>query len=112
MENKIRKIGKRITSLKAIRIYCLDCCCDSWHEVRLCPSVNCSLYPFLLGHNPNYAKKGSHLQETTVQLAGFSITTGKTGNYTSDELDTKELPSMCHFSRKDEFSTNEVIKEL
>lgn len=90
-----------MTPIKAIRIYCLDCCCDSWREVRLCPSVNCSLYPFRLGRNPNYAKKGSLLPVDAVQSGRFSITTGKTGNYTSDELDEKNTIAICHFSRKD-----------
>jgi hypothetical protein len=42
---------KRITPLKAIRKKCLDCMCGSAKEVRLCPSTDCPLYPFRMGHN-------------------------------------------------------------
>lgn len=44
---------KSITSpLKAIRLHCLDCCCGSPVEVRLCPSKECPLYSFRIGNNP------------------------------------------------------------
>lgn len=39
--------------LKAIRAKCLDCMCDQPAEVRLCPCVDCPLYPYRMGHNPN-----------------------------------------------------------
>lgn len=42
-----------LTPMKAIRAKCLDCMCDSAQEVKLCPIVNCPLYEFRLGHNPN-----------------------------------------------------------
>ena len=45
-----------MTPLKAIRLKCLDCCCGSVYEVKLCPSEDCPLYPYRLGHNP--ARKG------------------------------------------------------
>ena len=41
------------TPLKAIRAKCLDCMCNQPMEVRLCPSENCPLYPYRMGHNPN-----------------------------------------------------------
>lgn len=44
------------TPLKAIRAKCLDCCCGSSHEVKLCPSEECNLYPFRFGKNP-FARK-------------------------------------------------------
>ena len=50
--------AKRLTPIKAIRAKCLDCMCGSAHEVRLCPSSTCSLYPYRLGHNPALAGKG------------------------------------------------------
>lgn len=51
---------KSITSpLKAIRQYCLKCCCETPREVQDCPSRNCELYPFRLGINP--FKKEIHL---------------------------------------------------
>ena len=41
-----------LTPLKAMRAYCLDCCCGSSNEVRLCPSTKCSLFPYRFGKRP------------------------------------------------------------
>ena len=41
------------TPLKAIRAKCLDCVAEQPQEVRLCPSENCPLWPYRMGHNPN-----------------------------------------------------------
>ena len=43
---------KRISPLKAIRLKCLDCCCGSSNEVKLCTVVKCPLYAFREGRNP------------------------------------------------------------
>ena len=40
------------TPIKAMRKNCLDCCCGSRKEVRLCPSVNCALWPYRFGKRP------------------------------------------------------------
>jgi len=42
-----------MTPLKAIRLKCLDCCCGSRYEVKLCTCLDCTLYPFRFGKNPN-----------------------------------------------------------
>ena len=43
----------RITNpVKAIRAKCLDCCCGSSDEVKLCHIDTCALHPFRLGRNP------------------------------------------------------------
>ena len=39
--------------LKAIRLNCLDCCCGSAKEVKLCVIPQCPLYEFRFGKNPN-----------------------------------------------------------
>ena len=39
--------------LRAIRAKCADCMCGQLAEVRLCPSENCPLWPYRMGHNPN-----------------------------------------------------------
>lgn len=44
---------KRVSPLKAIRLKCLDCCCGSSSEVKLCTVGKCALYPFREGVNPN-----------------------------------------------------------
>ena len=52
---------KRISPLKAIRLKCLDCCCGSVHEIKLCTAEQCPLYPFRLGKNPNRAGIGGNV---------------------------------------------------
>lgn len=37
---------------KAIRAYCLSCCCESQQEVRLCTAEECPLHAFRMGKNP------------------------------------------------------------
>ena len=43
---------KKLTPIRAIRKKCLDCCCDSAVEVRLCELKTCPLYPYKNGHKP------------------------------------------------------------
>jgi hypothetical protein len=45
--------GSRI---KAIRKKCLECCCDQYKEIELCPTQTCSLYEFRFGRNPTDAE--------------------------------------------------------
>lgn len=47
MEKKPRK-----SALKAIRMKCIDCSAGQLKEIRLCPCVNCPLYPYRMGHKP------------------------------------------------------------
>lgn len=42
-----------MTPMKAIRAKCLDCCCGSAKEVKLCEITTCPLHGFRLGKNPN-----------------------------------------------------------
>jgi hypothetical protein len=47
------KPGKKWdTPVRAIRRYCLVCCCDSRKEVRDCILTHCALYPFRMGRRP------------------------------------------------------------
>ena len=41
-----------MTPLRAIRAKCLDCCCGSAKEVRLCAVEKCPLFPYKMGHRP------------------------------------------------------------
>lgn len=41
------------TPLKAMRAKCLDCCCGSANEVKLCTIPGCPLYPYRFGRNPS-----------------------------------------------------------
>lgn len=38
--------------LRAIRFHCLDCCCGSSDEVKLCGCQTCNLYPLRFGKDP------------------------------------------------------------
>ncbi len=42
-----------MTRKTAIRKKCLDCCCDGYLEVTLCIVVDCSLWMFRTGNEPN-----------------------------------------------------------
>jgi hypothetical protein len=35
---------KKVSPMKAIKAYCLDCCCGSAREVKLCSCPNCPLF--------------------------------------------------------------------
>ena len=41
-----------LTPIKSIRKKCLDCCCGSAKEVRLCTVTKCALYPYRMGKRP------------------------------------------------------------
>lgn len=48
---------KRVSPLKAIRAKCLDCCCGSSNEVKLCSIERCALWPYRTGHDPFRARR-------------------------------------------------------
>lgn len=51
---------KKISPLKAIRKFCLDCLGGSSAEVKVCSAQEiCSLYPYRFGKNPNRKGIGS-----------------------------------------------------
>jgi hypothetical protein len=51
--DELRQTGhNQISPLKALRLKCLDCCCGSANEVRLCTAVDCPSWPFRLGKTP------------------------------------------------------------
>ena len=54
--------------LKAIRLKCLECCCDQVAEVRSCGAEDCPLWPFRMGKNP-YRKKRELTEEQKTELA-------------------------------------------
>jgi len=43
------------TPVKAIRQKCLDCTCGQYEEIRLCPIIDCALYPYRMGRRPDEA---------------------------------------------------------
>ena len=48
------------TPIKSIREYCIGCSGGSKGEVRLCPVVNCPLYPYRMGHRPKIDSKSEN----------------------------------------------------
>ena len=48
---------KPTTPLKAIRLKCLDCCCDNAAEVRRCHIEDCALHVFRMGHGLRWKTK-------------------------------------------------------
>jgi len=48
---------KKITYLRAIRKFCLDCMGNSSNLVNECPSINCKFYPYRFGKKPDIKPK-------------------------------------------------------
>jgi hypothetical protein len=57
---------RKLSVLKAIRVKCLDCCCGSNTEVKLCPSEKCALWIYRFGKNP--ALKGKRKGNITALM--------------------------------------------
>lgn len=55
-----------LTPLKAVRAKCLDCCCGSHQEVRLCPAQNCALWPYRMGKRPSTLAKPETTEKREV----------------------------------------------
>lgn len=51
-EKNAEKTSILTSPLKAIRAKCIDCCCGSKHEVKMCTAKNCPLWLFRMGHKP------------------------------------------------------------
>lgn len=49
-----------LTTLQAIKAFCLHCCNGSSYEVTLCPAEDCPTWEFRDGHNPNRKGAGNH----------------------------------------------------
>lgn len=87
------------TPLRAIRTKCLDCCCGQVNEVRLCPCLDCSLYPYRLGKDPARAGKGniSNLQRKASARVDNSDNQRTTlGNHTSNTKTKKARCTQTH----------------
>ena len=51
-------MNEKITNpVKAIRAKCLDCCCGSAANVKLCDIERCPLFAFRFGKNPYRSKR-------------------------------------------------------
>ena len=71
------KNNEILTQMKAIRAKCIDCMGGSQKEVHLCPSTNCTLYPYRYGKNPVGFKKvtsvGPFLKRIESGIEGVKI---------------------------------------
>lgn len=78
------------TPLKAIKAYCLDCCCGSAKEVKLCPNKDCELYRFRLGSKntvPDIPEKSVLLKNSRIKPLVFEANPEK--RYPDTTLDKK-----------------------
>ena len=96
-----------MTPMKAIRAKCLDCCCGSSNEVRLCTVEKCPLYPYRFGKNPNRAGIGNRNASFSLQKPNSAQDSEKesSGEYTSTTPDTnsaKPLVSPILFEEMEE----------
>lgn len=80
--------GKRTSPLKAIRLKCLDCCCGSSNEVKLCPVAGCALYPFREGINPNRKPR----EYTPEQRAAMAARLSKNKPTNTGEKSANSIP--------------------
>ena len=67
------------TPVKAIRKKCLDCSCFQPKEVRLCPCVDCPIYPYRMGRRPDKATLDTmeaFYEENTEYTMGFRSVKG------------------------------------
>ncbi len=69
---------KKLTPVRAIRQYCLDCSGFQPKEARLCPATDCPLFTYRLGKNPARKRCGSGdelmLEKTRVEAANSTNT--------------------------------------
>ena len=67
-KEEIRNSGvEKISPLKAIRKFCIECSGESSYEVERCTSKNCFLYPFRFGYNPFSEKTVSDEQKQAAR---------------------------------------------
>jgi len=72
---------------KAVRLKCLDCCCNQIKEVELCPVTDCSLWPFRFGYNPWSNKTMSEEQKEKIRKR---FSKNNEGDY-EDESEDEEV---------------------
>ena len=70
--------AKKLPPLKAIKKFCHWCSGDSWKEVKLCPRIECELYPYRFGRNPS--RKGVGGVGNVKNLALSRVKTAESGN--------------------------------
>ena len=56
------------TPMKAIRMKCLQCCCNSSNEVKGCTVTGCGLYPYRFGHRPTKSATFSEIETVDEEI--------------------------------------------
>lgn len=59
--------------LRVIREKCIDCMCGYVLEVKKCPSDDCPLWPYRMGHNPYKVKARKDTAEEAETENGFTV---------------------------------------
>lgn len=65
--------GGDLTPIKSIRAKCVDCCCGSTQEVRLCPAQSCPLWPYRMGRRPTTPGSGEAAETPDVAADFFEL---------------------------------------
>ena len=90
-------MSSQMTPMRAIRLKCLDCCCGSFREVQLCPSEDCSLFPYRFGHRP----KSTENTDVTATYSGHPLPEGYDTSGGAGTENTAVSPAL--------FGRNEVL---
>ena len=63
----IKKDADISNPLKAIQVFCFECCGGEKQDVKECTAKACALYPYRLGKNP-YRKSREYTEEEKEKL--------------------------------------------
>ena len=64
-------MAKRLTAIKAIRAFCVECTCGDPEWIRECPSNSCPLWVYRMGRNPNISQQTREKQRQRALRRGF-----------------------------------------
>lgn len=88
---------KKLTATKAIRAKCIQCCCGSLKEVKLCASEGCALWHFRLGHAPKEPVDATKIYIYSDGVGQIFSERGKKGSgVIDDENDDDETELVEH----------------
>ena len=65
------RMGKKRVTVATIRKHCMICTNGSYDAIRECPSTECPLYPFRMGHNPNYKESTKKIKSKLAKKQGL-----------------------------------------
>ena len=63
---KMEKMEKITSPLKAIRAHCIECMGGQVREVKVCTIPNCPLYAFRMGTNPYHTRQYTEEQRQAM----------------------------------------------